>query len=89
MGRKLPAGIANQPELLPGLELYREAFYQLDTERTFGQHGPNPIPHSRILAHGRRFKLKCGEIEDFCHVIRKLDDWHLLDQYSKIPSGKP
>jgi len=72
----LPDFIKNEPELLPGLEIYLKAFWDLSTCRQMGM-GLGPIPwlsiqeYVTILGGDEDFQ------EDFCHYIRRMDGEYL------------
>jgi len=84
-----PSYIADAPELLPGLDLYMEAFRELSTTRPhIGMNGaPGPIPWNRINEWGREFGFD-GEARDYLvAMIRALDDEYL--EWMGKDSGKP
>lgn len=91
-GRPLPPGIADPdaPELPTGLDFYLEAFYCLDTERTYITHVPAPIPYSAIIRYGKDAELEGDELTYFLDVIRRLDDWHVNSTAERLRElGKP
>jgi hypothetical protein len=70
--RPLPERIQNAPELLTGLELYFEAFIELNTCRSTGW-SPGPIPAWCIDEYSCRLNLTEDEAEDLLYHIRKMD----------------
>lgn len=75
-GEKLPDFIRDEPELMPGLEFYLKAFWDLSTCRQMGM-GLGPIPWLSIHEYG---KLTCNteeSYEDFQFHIRQLDSAYL------------
>lgn len=75
-GRQLPDFLQNEPELLPGLEVYLEAFWDLSTCRQMGM-GLGPIPWTSIENY---ITISGGDEnfrEDFHHLIRRLDQAYL------------
>ena len=75
-GKDLPERIKNAPELQPGLELYINAFFDLDTERNHGQ-GLCAIPISAIAGYASIFGFDCEQTEDLLYFIREMDDAHI------------
>jgi hypothetical protein len=68
MGMPMPDRIQNAPKLLPGLQLFFQAFLDLDTERTEG-----PIPFTSIAAYSQFFDFEEDQAEDLFYIVRKLD----------------
>ena len=75
-GQPLPDRIANAPELETGLQLYLQAFFDLDSERSHAQ-GLTSIPWTSIAAYAMAFELDEEQTEDLYFFIRKLDSEHL------------
>ncbi len=69
----VPEHISNAPELLPGLELYYEAFVDLSTCRPLGM-SEGPIPYRDIVAYFDRLDL-LDEDQHWAgiRIIRKMD----------------
>jgi len=70
--KPLPERIQNAPDLLHGLELYFEAFLELNTCRPMGW-GPAPIPSFYIDEFCRKHELDEEESEDMQYHIRLMD----------------
>ena len=70
----------NPPRLLPGLDAWVGAFWELRTERKFAE---GPIPASAI----RSYPVCQWEADDFAAVIRAADA-ALMDFYSKPPEDR-
>lgn len=72
----------NRPKLGMGLELYMDAFLELDTDRDIG-FGLGPIPwssmHTYALAHG----LDGEEYHNFMFLVRQLDSAYIKHRQSK------
>jgi len=71
--RPLPERIQNAPDLLTGLELYFDAFIELNTCRQQGW-GPGPIPWWCIQEHADFLGLTDEESEDLRYHIRMMDE---------------
>lgn len=63
----------------PGDELYLNAFWELSTERSYGDY-LGPIPWSKIIFYGDRARLDDTMLLVFSRVIRELDEAFLSDQ---------
>ena len=70
--RPIPERIQNAPDLLTGLELYFEAFIELNTCRSAGG-SPGPIPSWCIDEYCIRLGLTEDEAEDLHYHIRMMD----------------
>lgn len=90
-GQPLPDRIANAPELEPGLQLYLQAFFDLDSERTHAV-GLTPIPWTSIATYAQAFQFDEEQTEDLYFFVRKLDSEHLkklaAKEKAKSNSGK-
>lgn len=83
-GAKLPDRIANAPSLRMGLNLFLNAFYELDGERNNGM-GLSPVPWSTIKDYAQFYEMDSEQTEDFFFVIRELDRAYL--KYMKSKQG--
>lgn len=72
----LPKVILEAPQLFSGLEIYFQAFFDLDTERSHGM-GLTPIPWSAILRYARYQELDEEQTEDLLHYVRAMDNFNL------------
>lgn len=81
-GQPMPERIANAPELQLGLQLYLEAFFDLDSERTHGK-SLAPIPWSRIKGYAEAYEFDTEQTEDLIYFVKKLDNEHLKRLASK------
>jgi hypothetical protein len=68
-GEPMPERIANAPELKLGLQLYLNAFLDLDSERELG-----PIPWSSISNYARTFGFDEEQTADLFYFVRKTDN---------------
>ena len=75
MGLPLPDFIANAPKLETGLQLFLQAFFDLDTERSHSL-GVTMIPHSRIREYAKDIELDSEDREDLIYFIREMDLAH-------------
>jgi len=75
-GQPLPDRIANAPELEPGLQLFLQAFFDLDSERSHGN-GLTAIPWTSIATYARAFEFDEEQTEDLYFFVRRLDSEHL------------
>jgi hypothetical protein len=69
----------NEPVKLPGDDIYLGAFWELSTERSYGQY-LGPIPWSKIIFYGDRLGLDDTMMVVFTRVLRELDEAFLSDQ---------
>ena len=86
-GLPLPEFIRNAPVLLPGLDIYYEAFQELSTCRPYiGLEGvPGPIPWTAVDRYGVS-KGFDGEAQDYLEkLVRALDDEFLT--YTREKQG--
>lgn len=67
----LPDRIANKPELLAGLKLYLASFIDLNSDRTFNNGNPNPLPWSLIKDYGMFYGF---DIDELVYFIRRMDE---------------
>lgn len=79
--------------MLRGDDFYIKAFWELCSERSFGQGAIGPIPHSRIEGYGDRRGLVNPMLEVFCGVVRELDEEYLSyqqeEQKKRMARNKP
>lgn len=76
MGQPLPDKIANAPELYSGLQLYLQAFFELDSERSHGM-GVTMIPWMSIKYYAESNEFSLDQSEDLMYFIRKMDIAHI------------
>jgi hypothetical protein len=74
-GMPIPDRIQNAPGLIPGLEIFLGAFFELDSERTHSN-GVTMIPASKIHDWADRYRLSDEMREDMIHHIRWMDSDH-------------
>ena len=72
----MPDRIRNAPRLIPGLQLYFQAFFDLDAERKH-DFGLAPIPRSVIVAYCDELELDDEQREDMLFHVREMDKAHL------------
>lgn len=84
-GEEIPERIKNKPELFSGLELYFEAFHDLDTERNHNS-GLTRIPRSKIVEYAFEYDFDYRQKEDLIFYIRRMDNALLKHLKAKQPS---
>lgn len=75
MGMPLPDFMLNAPELQIGLQLFLQAFFDLDTERSHSM-GIVLIPWSSIKDYARTYEFDEEQTEDLLFLIRAMDIAH-------------
>lgn len=85
----LPDRIKNAPKLFAGLQLYFQAFFDLDAERSH-QFGFQAIPRSAIVNYCDELELDDEQRADMLHHVRGMDRAHLarLEANRPQPQGK-
>ncbi|AMW36134.1 putative tail chaperonine protein [Xanthomonas phage XAJ2] len=73
---KIPDEIINAPVLSESDVFYVQSFYELDSERSFGE-VPGPIPRSKIVEYGKEVGLSGDDLEDFIYLVRAIDIGHM------------
>ncbi len=73
--------IQNAPELLPGLQLYVDAFNVLTRSRQIGQGCIGPIPYEAVSQYCKDEEIVGDDREDFFYLIGEVDrfyvDWQV------------
>lgn len=87
-GQPIPTRIANAPELHIGLELFINAFFDLDTERQAGL-SIGPIPWSKIREYATAFEFDQELTDDLFYFVKQLDNANMkrLEREHKAKSG--
>lgn len=75
-GQPIPDRIANAPELELGLQLYLQAFFDLDSERSHAM-GITAIPWTRMKDYADAYEFDEEQREDMFFFVRKLDSEHM------------
>ena len=75
-GNKIPEKILNAPQVNTGLELYFNAFFELESERQIGM-SIGPIPWSSINEYSKVYNLSTEQKECLFYFVRKLDRVYL------------
>lgn len=73
---KVPEKFVNGPELLWGLELYFNAFFDLDTERSHSN-GWTYIPYSAVAAYAVLWAFDEDQTERLFTHIKAMDSAHI------------
>lgn len=90
---QIPDSLLNEPELLPGLKLYYEAFWELCPDRQVGM-SVGPIPYSSIRDYCLDWELTEELALNMKKLVRKMDGMFLewqenqAKQTSKMKKGK-
>lgn len=75
-----------------GDEFYMRAFWNLSSERQFGQ-VLGPIPWSKIIDYGERRKLDDAMVGVLEHVVREMDEcyirWQRDQQQRRVEQTRP
>ena len=87
-GDELPDRIKNAPQLRLGLELYLDAFFDLDSERTHAL-AVTPIAWSSIAKYAEFYSFDETQTEDLFFFIRGLDNTHLEKLEHKRKANEP
>lgn len=87
-GKALPDRIQNAPELLPGLYLYIQAFYDLDSERSH-DFGFRKIPFTSIMNYAKAFEFDEEQTEDLIYLIKHMDSAYIERLEKKKPKKSP
>lgn len=85
MGLPLPDRIANAPRLIQGLQLYLQAFFDLDSERSHAM-GISMIPWSSIVNYAKAYDFEEEQTQDLIYFIRQMDSEHTKRLAAKIKS---
>lgn len=72
----LPEAIQNAPDLLPGLDMYLAAFFDLTSSRQYGM-SAGPIPWAVINEYCKYMSIHGQQKEDMFHYIREMDNAYL------------
>lgn len=83
----LPSNIENAPELNMGLQLYLQAFFDLDSERSHA-FSLVRIPSSAVRSYAREFDFDEDQTEMLDYVITDMDNAYLKHLKKKQDSGK-
>ncbi len=83
-GMPIPEKIQNAPELLPGLELYHQAFLDLNSCRALSE-VMGPIPILAMLEYCWIHEIDGEQREDFLWLLQRLDLKFM--QRSNKPNG--
>lgn len=87
-GDVIPERILNAPKITNGLQLYLQAFFDLDSERTHG-FSLSHIPWSAINEYAKTYDFDEEQKEDLLYFIRCLDRVYLDRLEKKQPKSKP
>lgn len=85
---KLPSFIENAPQLHLGLELYLDAFLDLNTCRSVGM-AEGPIPWSAIMDYCQAYEIDGETRDNVMYHVRALDVVYMDHRAKKLGKGKP
>jgi len=77
----LPKAIAEATQLFMGLELYWDAFQELNTCRGAGM-GLSPIPWTAMMDYARAYEFDEDQIDDLVFFVREMDS-AFIEWYEK------
>lgn len=83
-GLPIPDRIKNAPQLEQGLQIYLQAFFDLDTERSHAM-GYVKIPWSAMNSYAKALELDEETRDDLIHLISTMDDAHIKRLIEKNP----
>ena len=70
---EIPPALLDEPELLQGLALYYNAFWELFPDRQLGM-SVGPIPYSSIVTYCREWNLDGEMSQLMLKLVRKMDN---------------
>lgn len=71
-GEPIPERIQNAPVLTEGLQLYLDAFFDLDSERSHAV-GITPIPWTSIRSYAEAYDFDEDQTEDCFFFVKRMD----------------
>lgn len=83
-----PKWIEEKPELLPGLEFYWKAFWELSTCRQVTT-AEGPIPWDAMYFWAEKHDINDEEFDRFVTVLKNVDNDYLKYRQKKTGLGKP
>lgn len=86
-GKPLPEWYTNAPTLPSSLNLYLQAFFDLDSERSYG-FGPGPIPWGAIAGYASIYKFDEEQSANLVYYIKRMDAAFLKYQRDKTDKEK-
>ena len=88
-GKPVPKRIQNAPELLPGLDVFYDAFNCLSTTRQIGM-GLGPIPWTCIQAYADEYGFEGDQRADLFYHVNVMDSAFLehVRKQNKSEPGK-
>jgi len=69
---EIPAALLDEPELLQGLSIYYDAFWEIFPDRQLGM-STGPIPYSSIITYCKEWNLDEEMSYLMLKLIRKMD----------------
>jgi hypothetical protein len=78
-----PVSDAEDIEIGIGDIFYVTAFLDLDSERSYSEGCPFPIPVSKMFDYAKHMGLSSEETQDLIFVVRKMDNAHIADAAEK------
>lgn len=73
----IPDRILNKPTLLKGLELYLQAFMDLNNSRQMGPSGEGPVSWEAVLKYCQYYDLDTEQTEDMLYHVQCMDSIYL------------
>lgn len=84
-GQPIPERIANRPTIEPGSELYLQAFFDLDSERSH-QYNYTSIPFLAIVNYASYLGVDAETADDLVYYVREIDREHIERLKKKEPN---
>jgi hypothetical protein len=70
---EIPDALLNEPELLQGLSIYYDAFWEVFPDRQLGM-SVGPIPYSSIVTYSKEWNLDEEMSATMLRLVRKMDN---------------
>lgn len=86
-GNPIPDRIKNKPILKDGLEIYLDAFFDLDTERSHGM-GLTRIPQSKVREYAKDHGWDKEQAYNLSYFVTFMDAEHLKRLEAKSANSK-
>jgi hypothetical protein len=84
--QEIPENIQNAPELLPGLQMYYDAFIALTSCRSLGYGVMGGIPWTAINDYAERYEIHGAQFDRLVFYVQALDNHYLNEVRKKAPS---
>ena len=72
----IPQSLLDEPELMPGLHMIYNGFWNISTDRQVGM-SLGPLPHTAIREYAKEYNLPEEDADDFRRLVRAMDGFYL------------